>query len=203
MSRWSTGLIFAYCSMHRECGKLPNDIIAAVSSLQIKKMAEADFPTRWGQFRILGFEGRFDDDRRLESAVALVMGDIHQGAPLVRIHSQCLTGDVFGSGRCDCGDQLHFAMEKIADRGTGLLIYQLQEGRGIGLMNKLLAYQLQDSGGGPSTPQAALRPRGFSCVIHETCCSSSNIPSPRTSASTTASARSAASSIASPVRSNS
>jgi len=67
-------------------------------------------------------------------------------AALVRIHSQCLTGDVFGSERCDCGDQLHFALSTIAERGSGLLIYQLQEGRGIVLMNKLLAYELQDFG---------------------------------------------------------
>src|SRR5437764_5506371 len=138
--------------MHRECGKLPNDIIAAVSSLQIKKMAEADFPTRWGQFRILGFEGRFDDDRRLESAVALVMGDMHQGAPLVRIHSQCLTGDVFGSLRCDCRQQLEMELSMSASAGSGVLLYEQQEGRGIGWMAKLQAYELQD--GGLDTVQA-------------------------------------------------
>jgi GTP cyclohydrolase II len=78
--------------------------------------------------------------------VAVVMGDIHKDAPLVRIHSQCLTGDVFGSLRCDCRQQLEMALEKIAERGAGILIYEQQEGRGIGLMPKLQAYALQDQG---------------------------------------------------------
>ncbi len=114
----------------------------------IKKIAEADFPTRWGKFRILGFEGHFlsEGERRKEEAVALILGDVYSAPPLVRIHSQCLTGDVFGSLRCDCRQQLELAMQKIAEAGAGILIYEQQEGRGIGLMAKLQAYQLQDQG---------------------------------------------------------
>ncbi len=112
----------------------------------VRKMAEADFPTRWGQFRILGFEGRAGADPRREEAVALVHGDIHSQPPLVRIHSQCLTGDVFGSLRCDCRQQLEMALQMIAESGAGVLIYEQQEGRGIGLMAKLQAYELQDQG---------------------------------------------------------
>jgi GTP cyclohydrolase II len=116
------------------------------SSSSVRRLAEADFPTRWGQFRILGFEGHVGDDRRKEEAVALVMGDIHSTPPLVRIHSQCLTGDVFGSLRCDCRQQLEMALQLIAEAGAGVLLYELQEGRGIGLMPKLQAYELQDNG---------------------------------------------------------
>jgi GTP cyclohydrolase II len=116
------------------------------SSSSVRKLAEADFPTRWGQFRILGFTGHVGDDRRKEEAVALVMGDIHSTPPLVRIHSQCLTGDVFGSLRCDCRQQLEMALQLIAGAGAGVLLYELQEGRGIGLMPKLQAYELQDNG---------------------------------------------------------
>jgi GTP cyclohydrolase II len=119
----------------------------------VKKVAEADFPTRWGVFRILGFEGVLAEprdggqpDRYLETLVALVKGDIHSAAPLVRIHSQCLTGDVFGSLRCDCRLQLELAMEKIVAAGAGIMLYEHQEGRGIGLMAKLKAYELQDQG---------------------------------------------------------
>ena len=116
------------------------------SSSSVRKLAEADFPTRWGHFRILGFEGHIGDDRRKEDAVALVMGDIHSTPPLVRIHSQCLTGDVFGSLRCDCRQQLEMALQLIAEAGAGVLLYEQQEGRGIGLMPKLQAYELQDNG---------------------------------------------------------
>ena len=113
----------------------------------IRQIASADFPTRWGKFRILGFEGGdFGADRRAESAVALVMGDVLSAPPLVRIHSQCLTGDVFGSLRCDCRGQLEMALSMIAQQGAGVLIYEQQEGRGIGLMAKLQAYELQDTG---------------------------------------------------------
>jgi GTP cyclohydrolase II len=112
----------------------------------VRKLAEADFPTRWGHFRIMGFEGQNGDDHRKEEAVVLVMGDIHSSPPLVRIHSQCLTGDVFGSLRCDCRQQLEMALSMIAQSGAGILIYEQQEGRGIGLMPKLKAYELQDQG---------------------------------------------------------
>jgi GTP cyclohydrolase II len=119
-----------------------------VSSGKIHQAAEADFPTRWGHFRILGFEGEpgKSGQRRREEAVALTLGDLRAQPPLVRIHSQCLTGDVFGSLRCDCRQQLEMALSMIAAAGAGVLIYEQQEGRGIGLMAKLRAYELQDAG---------------------------------------------------------
>jgi GTP cyclohydrolase II len=119
-----------------------------VSSDEVRQVASADFPTRWGKFRIYGFRGTFGPPRspRDEDAVALVMGDIHSSPPLLRIHSQCLTGDVFGSLRCDCREQLEIALDMIAEEGAGILIYEQQEGRGIGLMAKLQAYELQDQG---------------------------------------------------------
>ena len=115
-----------------------------VSSQTVQQMASADFPTRWGKFRIYGFRGEFNG--RTEEAVALVMGDVSSAPPLVRVHSQCLTGDVFGSLRCDCRQQLELALTMIAAEGAGVLIYEQQEGRGIGLMAKLQAYELQDAG---------------------------------------------------------
>jgi GTP cyclohydrolase II len=125
----------------------------------VTKLAEADFPTRWGQFRIMGFEGVLPaprpccddaanrpDAKLVDGLVALVMGDVHSRPPIVRIHSQCLTGDVLGSLRCDCRLQLELAMGMIAEEGAGILLYEQQEGRGIGLMAKLKAYELQDHG---------------------------------------------------------
>jgi GTP cyclohydrolase II len=113
---------------------------------KVKKVAEADFPTRWGHFRIMGFERVLGNGKPPETAVALVMGDLSAETPLVRVHSQCLTGDVFGSLRCDCRQQLELALSMIASAGSGVLIYEQQEGRGIGLMAKLQAYELQDRG---------------------------------------------------------
>jgi GTP cyclohydrolase II len=124
-----------------------------VNTQSVRQVASAEFPTRWGKFRIFGFQGEFGegtnlpkDASRKEEAVALVMGDVRSVPPLVRIHSQCLTGDVFGSLRCDCRQQLEMALAMIAEQGAGVLIYEQQEGRGIGLMAKLQAYELQDSG---------------------------------------------------------
>jgi GTP cyclohydrolase II len=121
--------------------------VSAVRTGALWRMASTRMPTRWGMFEAIGFERDISDgDRKADTALALVMGDLTKGVPLLRIHSQCFTGEVLGSLRCDCRDQLEMALQAIAKEGRGLVIYEYQEGRGIGLMAKLQAYELQDAG---------------------------------------------------------
>src|SRR6516164_3120048 len=111
------------------------------------RVVSTRMPTKWEVFEAIGFERQISTNGgQVDTALAIVLGDLKRSAPLTRLHSQCFTGEILGSLRCDCHDQLEMAMQSIASEGAGLVIYEYQEGRGIGLMAKLEAYELQDAG---------------------------------------------------------
>ena len=121
--------------------------MSSVQTGALWRIASTRMPTKWGMFDAIGFERDISvGARKTETALALVTGDLTKGVPLLRIHSQCFTGEILGSLRCDCRDQLEIAMKALAREGAGAVIYEYQEGRGIGLMAKLQAYELQDVG---------------------------------------------------------